>query len=114
MWVRPLATGLDTFEVAWTDVDRARIDDEHVGGVRIHARSGRVVGGTVVGRDAGDLIGEVAVLVAQRIALSALAGIVHPYPTRAEAIRKAGDLYNRTRLTPTARTFFDRWLAWRR
>ena len=47
-------------------------------------------------------------------AQTTLAGIVHPYPTRADAIRKAGDLYNRTRLTPTARAFFDRWLAWRR
>jgi pyruvate/2-oxoglutarate dehydrogenase complex dihydrolipoamide dehydrogenase (E3) component len=105
---------LTTFEVAWTDVDRARTDHEIQGGVRIHARSGRVVGGTIVGRDAGDLIGEVAVLADRRTPLSTLAGIIHPYPTRADAIRKAGDLYNRTRLTPTARAFFDRWLAWRR
>lgn len=103
-----------TFEVAWADVDRARTDHQLEGGVRIHARAGRVVGGTIVGRDAGDLIGEVAVLVAERVPLSTLAGIIHPYPTRADAIRKAGDLYNRTRLTPTARTFFDRWLSWRR
>jgi pyruvate/2-oxoglutarate dehydrogenase complex dihydrolipoamide dehydrogenase (E3) component len=106
--------GIDTFHVAWTDVDRARTDDEHVGGVRIHARDGRIVGGTVIGRDAGDLIGEIAVLAARRVSLTTLAGIVHPYPTRAEAIRKAADLYNRTRLTPTARALFDRWLAWRR
>ena len=106
--------GVDTFHVAWADVDRARTDDEHLGGVRLYARGGNVVGGTVVGRNAGDLIGEIAVLVSQRVALTTLAGIVHPYPTRAEAIRKAGDLYNRTRLTPTARALFDRWLAWRR
>jgi pyruvate/2-oxoglutarate dehydrogenase complex dihydrolipoamide dehydrogenase (E3) component len=106
--------GLVTFETAWADVDRARTEAEHVGGVRIHARAGRVVGGTIVGRDAGDLIGEVAVLVAGHVPLSTLAGIVHPYPTRADAIRKAGDLYNRTRLTPVARSVFDRWLAWRR
>ncbi len=103
-----------THEVAWVDVDRARTDGEAVGGVRIHARRGRVVGGTVVGRDAGDLIGEIAVLAAGRVPLATLAGIVHPYPTRADAIRRTGDLHNRTRLTPTARAFFDRWLAWRR
>lgn len=105
---------LETYEVRWTDVDRARTDGEAAGGVRIHARGARIVGGTIVGRDAGDLIGEVAVLVAQQTSLAALAGIVHPYPTRADAIRRTGDLYNRTRLTPTARTFFDRFLAWRR
>jgi pyruvate/2-oxoglutarate dehydrogenase complex dihydrolipoamide dehydrogenase (E3) component len=105
---------IETYEVRWADVDRARIDGEGVGGVRVHARGGRIVGGTVVGRDAGDLIGEMAVLVAKQVGLSSLAGIVHPYPTRAEAIRRAGDLYNRTRLTPTTRTIFDRFLAWRR
>ena len=107
-------SGIDTFHVAWTDVDRARTDDEHVGGVRVHARDGRIVGGTVVGRHAGDLIGEIAVLTARRVSLGALAGIVHPYPTRAEAIRKTADLFNRSRLTPTARALFDSWLAWRR
>jgi pyruvate/2-oxoglutarate dehydrogenase complex dihydrolipoamide dehydrogenase (E3) component len=103
-----------TFEVSWADVDKARTDGEQVGGVRVHSRAGRVVGGSVVGRGAGDLIGEIAVLAAGRVPLSTLAGIVHPYPTRADAIRRTGDLYNRTRLTPMARTFFDRWLAWRR
>ena len=106
--------GLVTHEIPWADVDRARIDGEDTGGVRIHARDGRVVGGSIVGRGAGDLIGEVAVLVAQRLRLSTLAGIVHPYPTRAEAIRKAGDLHNRTRLTPLAQALSDRWLAFRR
>jgi hypothetical protein len=40
--------------------------------------------------------------------------VVHPYPTQAEAIRKAGDAYNRTRLTPTVRKLFDLWLRWHR
>ncbi len=108
------APDVQAFAVDWADVDRARTDGEHAGGIRLFARRGRVVGGTVIGRSAGDLIGEVAVLVARGVSLSSLAGIVHPYPTRAEAIRRAGDLYNRTRLTPTARALLERWLAWRR
>lgn len=105
---------VETYEVRWADVDRARIDGEEVGGVRIHARGRRIVGGTIVGAHAGDLIGEVAVLVARQVPLASLAGIVHPYPTRADAIRRTGDLFHRTRLTPTARALFDRFLAWRR
>jgi pyruvate/2-oxoglutarate dehydrogenase complex dihydrolipoamide dehydrogenase (E3) component len=105
---------ITTFSVDWSDVDRARTDDEAIGGVRLFARGSRIVGGSVIGRNAGDMIGEVAVLVAGEVSLAELAGIVHPYPTRAEAIRRTGDLYNRTRLTPMARTLFDRWLAWRR
>jgi len=106
--------GITTFQVSWPDVDRARTDHEQTGGVRVYARAGKVVGGTVIGRHAGDLIGEIAVLAAGRVALSTLAGIIHPYPTRADAIRRTGDLYNRTRLTPLAKTLFDHWLAWRR
>ena len=39
---------------------------------------------------------------------------IHPYPTLAEAIRRAADAYNRTRLTPFAKSLSARWLAWQR
>ena len=38
--------------------------------------------------------------------------LIHAYPTQAEAIKKAADAYNRTRLTPTIRSLLRRWLAW--
>jgi pyruvate/2-oxoglutarate dehydrogenase complex dihydrolipoamide dehydrogenase (E3) component len=106
--------GITPIDVAWREVDRAIADDDEVGYVRLFLRRGVVVGGTIVGHGAGDLIGEVAVLVAREVSASELAGIIHPYPTRAEAIRKVGDVHNRTRLTPTVQTLFERWLAWRR
>ena len=85
-----------------------------MGYVRLFIRRGLVAGGTVVGHGAGESIGEVAVLVARKVPIALLAGIIHPYPTRADGIRKAGDLYNRGRLTPVVKTLFDRWLSWRR
>ncbi|REJ70320.1 MAG: FAD-containing oxidoreductase, partial [Planctomycetota bacterium] len=48
------------------------------------------------------------------IGLGKIANSIHPYPTQAEAIRKAGDLYNRTRLTPRVAALFKTWLAWTR
>jgi hypothetical protein len=45
------------------------------------------------------------------IGLGTLARVIHAYPTRAEAIKKAADACNRTRLTPTIRTLVRRWLA---
>ncbi|HWN93082.1 MAG TPA: FAD-containing oxidoreductase, partial [Verrucomicrobiae bacterium] len=48
------------------------------------------------------------------IGLGRLASVIHPYPTQAEAIRQTGDLYNRTRLTPTVRKLFAAWLRWTR
>jgi len=37
--------------------------------------------------------------------------IIHAYPSQAEAIRKAADAYDRTRLTPTIRSLLRRWVA---
>jgi len=47
-----------------------------------------------------------------RLGLQKLAQTIHPYPTQAEAIRKTGDLYNRTRLTPFVRGRLERWMRW--
>lgn len=48
------------------------------------------------------------------IGLGRLANCIHPYPTQAEAIRKTGDAYNRTRLTDTARKVFNWWMRFSR
>ena len=48
------------------------------------------------------------------IGLGTLAGVIHPYPTQAEAIRQLGDLYNRTKLTPGVKGMLTKFLAWPR
>jgi len=107
---------LETFQQPLTQVDRAITDGATEGFVKIHVQRGtdRIMGATVVARNAGDLISEISVAMAGGVGLGRLAGVIHPYPTQAEAIRKCGDLYNRTRLTPTVKTWFGRWLRWRR
>lgn len=107
---------LDTFTQRLAKVDRAILDGEEEGFVRIHVRKGtdQIVGATIVAGHAGDLIGEVSLAITHRIGLGAIGAAIHPYPTQAEAIRKVGDLYNRTRLTPFVQRLFARWLAWQR
>lgn len=51
---------------------------------------------------------------AGKVGLRRLASVIHPYPTQADAIRKLGDAYNRTRLTPFVKKLFERWLKWTR
>ena len=46
--------------------------------------------------------------------LGGFSGVIHPYPTQAEVIRKAADAYNRTKLTPTVAGLLKRWFAWTR
>ena len=103
-----------TFTVPMHDVDRAITDSEETGFVKIHVkeRTDRILGATIVGRHAGDMINEVTLAMVAGIGLRTLARVIHAYPTQADAIRMAADAYNRTRLTPTIRSLLRRWLAW--
>lgn len=107
---------MDTYTQPFDRVDRALTDSETEGFVRIHTRrgTGEIVGATIVGHGAGDLISELSVAMAGKVGLGQLAGVIHPYPTRAEAIRKLGDQFNRTRLTPRAAALLRGLIRWRR
>ena len=105
-----------TFVQELCDVDRAILDGQIDGFVKVHVRQGsdRIVGATIVAEHAGDMISELTLAIIGRIGLKKLANVIHPYPTQADAIRKTGDAYNRTRLTPLAKRLFEKWLAWNR
>lgn len=107
-----LDVALDTFTVRLADVDRAVADGEEEGFVRIHVKKGsdEILGVTIVARHAGEMIGEATLAMVAKVGLGRLASVIHPYPTQAEAIRKAGDAYNRTRLTPTVKRLFSAFL----
>jgi pyruvate/2-oxoglutarate dehydrogenase complex dihydrolipoamide dehydrogenase (E3) component len=79
--------------------------------VRVHLAEGsdRIVGATIVAEHAGDLIGEFTLCMTNGLGLGAIGRTIHPYPTQGEALRKAADAYNRTRLTPAAKRFFTSW-----
>jgi pyruvate/2-oxoglutarate dehydrogenase complex dihydrolipoamide dehydrogenase (E3) component len=102
---------LRTFTHQFAEVDRAVIDGDAEGFARVHvlASSGRIAGATIVGRHASEIISEVAVAMRAGMTLAALADVIHPYPTHAEALRKLGDAYNRARLTPSLKRIFERW-----
>lgn len=107
---------LQTFVKPLSDVDRAILDGETLGFVKILVKAGtdKILGATIVARHAGEMISEVSTAMAAGLGLGALANVLHPYPTQAEAIRQTGDLYNRTRLTPRLKRWLQRYLAWRR
>jgi pyruvate/2-oxoglutarate dehydrogenase complex dihydrolipoamide dehydrogenase (E3) component len=107
---------VDTFTQELSKVDRAILDGETEGFVRVHVRKGtdEIVGATVVAAHAGDLIGELTLAMKGKLGLKTIGATIHPYPTQAEAIRRTGDLYNRTRLTHFVKNLMHRWLAWQR
>lgn len=108
---------LDTVTVPLHDVDRAVLEGETEGFLRVHLRQGsdRILGVTIVDAHAGELIGEGCVAVTNRMRLGALGRTIHPYPTRVEAYRKAADQWRRDKLTPTVRRVLALWFrAFRR
>ena len=107
---------VDTITVPMSEVDRAIAEGETEGMVRIHLKkgTGKILGATIVARHAGEMISEISVAMAAKMGLGALASVIHPYPTQAEGIRKAGDAYNRTKLTPTVKKVFSAILKWQR
>jgi pyruvate/2-oxoglutarate dehydrogenase complex dihydrolipoamide dehydrogenase (E3) component len=107
---------IDTYDQPMSEVDRAILEGETEGFVRIHTKKGtdEIVGATVVAPNAGDMIGEVSLAMTKGIGLGSIANAIHPYPTQGEAIRKVGDVYGRTRLTPFVAKLFKKWLSWTR
>lgn len=101
-----------TFTILLHDVDRAIADSEETGFVKIHVREGsdRILGATIVARRAGEIINEITLAMVTGVGLRTLGRVIHAYPTQAEAIKKAADACNRTRLTPLVRALLRRWL----
>lgn len=102
---------IDTYTVEMSDVDRALAEGDEAGFVKIHTEKGSdtIVGATIVARHAGEMISEVTTAMAAGLGLGGFAGVIHPYPTQAEAIRKAADAYNRTKLTPRLEKVLGWW-----
>lgn len=109
-------TDVRTFAVPMSDVDRAALDGEDVGFLKVHVRagSGRIVGATLVARHAGEMISELTLAMTARISAGRLAATIHPYPTQSDVVRRVGDAFNRTRLTPGVMRWMQRILRWRR
>ena len=107
---------IDTFIQEMARVDWAVLEAETEGFVKVHVARGtdRILGATVVAAHAGEMISELTLAMKGRLGLGKIGETIHPYPTQAEAIRRLGDQFSRTRLTPNVRRLFERWLAWQR
>ncbi len=107
---------IDTYTQPLDGVDRAILDGETEGFVRVHVKKGtdKIAGATIVAADAGNMISQITQAMTLGFGLKKMADVIYPYPTQAEAVRKVGDQYNRSRLTPFVKLLFQKWLAWTR
>jgi pyruvate/2-oxoglutarate dehydrogenase complex dihydrolipoamide dehydrogenase (E3) component len=111
---RGIETDSYAFEMA--ENDRAMADGETEGFVKVVVKkgSGNILGATIVAAHAGEMINEISVAMAAGMGLGKIGGVIHPYPTQSEAIKRVAGLYNQTHLTPTVVKLMKKWLAWQR
>jgi len=82
--------------VRWpfADNDRAQTERDTAGEVKIvPRRNGRILGATILGAGAGDLILPWALAISQKLKIGAMANLIVPYPTRGEAGKRAAGAY---------------------
>ena len=107
---------LETFTLPFADNDRGVVDGDTAGFARVHVgkKDRKLLGATLVCRHAGESIGELVMAIQRKMKIGELGGIIHPYPTQAEIIKRLGDASMRGRLKPWMKQVLVKLFQWRR
>ncbi len=98
------------------DLDRAIADSEDKGYVKVLTPPGkdRILGVTIVGYHAGDLITEYVLAMKHGLGLNKILGTIHIYPTMAEANKYAAGLWKKNNAPAGLLKLIQKFHAWRR
>ena len=98
------------------DLDRAIADEEAHGMVKVLTVPGkdRILGVTIAGEHAGDLIAEFVAAMKHGIGLNKILGTIHIYPTLAEANKYAAGVWKRAHAPQKVLGYLERFHAWLR
>jgi pyruvate/2-oxoglutarate dehydrogenase complex dihydrolipoamide dehydrogenase (E3) component len=109
-----IAVEVTRFELQ--ELDRAIADSATQGFVKVLTVPGkdRIVGVTVAGAHAGDLLAEYVLAMKHSLGLNKILGTIHTYPTMAEANKYAAGLWKRAHQPETLLRWVMRYHAWRR
>jgi len=105
-----------TLTVPWSENDRAILDGEADGFVRVHLKQGtdQILGATIVAAHAGDLLTYFTLAMGSRRGLSSLAQAIYPYPTQSELLKRLANRYLQQKLSPRIKRLLAQVLAWGR
>lgn len=108
-------TDYELIEQEMKTVDRAVVERTEAGFARVLVQPGsdRILGATIVGEHAGELIQEFVLAMKHGIGLKQIASTIYAYPTFASLVLKSAEKFNKKRLTPRARKITG-WLYRRR
>jgi pyruvate/2-oxoglutarate dehydrogenase complex dihydrolipoamide dehydrogenase (E3) component/uncharacterized membrane protein YdjX (TVP38/TMEM64 family) len=98
------------------DLDRAIADGEAHGMIKVLTVPGsdRILGATIVGEHAGDLLVEFVAAMRHGIGLNKILGTIHIYPTLGEANKYAAGVWKRHQVTEQQLRFLEAFQAWQR
>ncbi|MDP1982483.1 MAG: FAD-dependent oxidoreductase [Sulfuritalea sp.] len=98
------------------DLDRAIADSEAYGFIKVLTVPGkdRILGVTIVGEHAGDLIAEYVLAMKHGIGLNKILGTIHIYPTMAEANKYVAGVWKKAHAPQALLEWVGRFHAWRR
>jgi len=98
------------------ELDRAIADSEDHGLVRVLTRPGsdKILGVTIVGAHAGDLIAEYVLAMKNNLGLNKILGTIHIYPTLAEANKYAAGAWKKAHAPAGLLKWIERYHAWMR
>ena len=98
------------------DLDRAILDSEDHGLVRVLTKPGtdKILGVTIVGSHAGDIIAEYVLAMKHRLGLNKIMGTIHIYPTLAEANKYAAGVWKKAHAPNKLLSWAARYHAWMR
>jgi len=102
----------DRYRIDFGDLDRGGTDDGADGYAEVltERAADRIIGATIVGKDAGEHLSPLLLMMTRGVGLGRLGSLVLPYPTRSEYLRRLADYYMRTRLTPPTARGLKWWL----
>ncbi|ANB01790.1 NAD(P)/FAD-dependent oxidoreductase [Ectothiorhodospira sp. BSL-9] len=84
-----LGMAIEVARFPFRDVDRAVCDGDTAGSAKLVIHKGRLVGATLLGSQAGELIHELVLAMQARLKISQISAAIHAYPTRAQVHRRA-------------------------
>lgn len=98
------------------ELDRAIADGAAQGFIKVLTPPGkdRILGVTIVGDHAGDLLPEFVLAMKHGLGLGKILSTIHPYPTWAEAAKATAGRWRQAHVSPLALTFLERFHRWRR
>jgi pyruvate/2-oxoglutarate dehydrogenase complex dihydrolipoamide dehydrogenase (E3) component len=114
-----LDTGIpvETFTKSFNDVDRAVLDGDEKGFIKIHVKKGKskILGATIVAKNAGDLLSEITLAMVTGKGVKPMCrGMIHPYPTKSDVVKRTASQYYEKKMSSFLSKILKRWFLWKR